>query len=753
MTTRKFQLPVSGFIKGLNTEASPLSILPSEFMDGTVNVELLNNGEARRRRGVDFIGQSNSGNFLHTIRTGLVVDELIAEAPVAVWVKITAPNGDLLERVIFDLDNSFKIYRADRASLLNFDFPDQTIDRDADFTTDQRFYTMQFAQSGNRVYFAGRHINPGYLKVASDNLTLEVTYFDVIIRDETANLDTGDKVTNLTGVGDTRWFDCVESHTSTSALEPGVGTGDWKRYWHEIFVPVPVSSPPAPWANSTAYTTAFIKRYSTDNSGSSTQIHPTAIAFFAGRLWLSGDPVFPNEVLFSQTIQDPDEEIQRYYQTADPFDAADPDLVATDGGVIAIQGAGQTFELIDTANSMFVGTSKGIFQIFGPAGVFAATDFAQVKVLDERIESADNIVRVGQEIMIFGANSIWLSQIERNLTLSTAGEAAFIDMVEDKIDTLYSGISRNNKSAARAVYDGSGKRVYYFFNKDQSAFASDHNRFNQPLQFTHVLVIDVRFLNRNLESLIPKPQGVPERTTSGAFFLYEFADTANDAKPYIGYPFIMPKISVEGLFVEAEGAVVDGIFENVVDDLGNRVVVTGPVQNEDAVAILVMRHDQGATQTQIQGGLAVLAGPNTIDWSSDVTYATSTTSLIKFGYQTGGDVLHKKGPTYIFFVFKKVETGVLVNNVDTNPGGALFRTASNFAQNTNSSLYGSAKQIYFPDRIGYAKMDGGDDGFNHTWFKHRIRGRHHVQQFTLESDGDKDFHLVGWNNQFWGKID
>ena len=51
MTTRKFQLPVSGFFNGLNTEASVLNVLPSEFMDGTINIELLQNGSIRRWRG------------------------------------------------------------------------------------------------------------------------------------------------------------------------------------------------------------------------------------------------------------------------------------------------------------------------------------------------------------------------------------------------------------------------------------------------------------------------------------------------------------------------------------------------------------------------------------------------------------------------------------------------------------------------------------------------------------------------------
>ena len=56
MSTRKLQLPVAGFTDGLNTEASVLNVLPSEFMDGTTNVVLHQNGSVRRRKGVDFLG-------------------------------------------------------------------------------------------------------------------------------------------------------------------------------------------------------------------------------------------------------------------------------------------------------------------------------------------------------------------------------------------------------------------------------------------------------------------------------------------------------------------------------------------------------------------------------------------------------------------------------------------------------------------------------------------------------------------------
>jgi hypothetical protein len=81
---------MSGFTDGLNTEASVLNVLPSEMMDGSINVELLLNGSARRRRGVDFIGRSNAGDFLQQLRTGNTNDETNQDSPSAIAARLTS---------------------------------------------------------------------------------------------------------------------------------------------------------------------------------------------------------------------------------------------------------------------------------------------------------------------------------------------------------------------------------------------------------------------------------------------------------------------------------------------------------------------------------------------------------------------------------------------------------------------------------------------------------------------------------------
>ena len=65
------------------------------MMSGSTNVELFQNGSVRRRRGIDFLGSSDAGGFLQTIRTSTVTEELRQESPAITYITLTAPMGIL----------------------------------------------------------------------------------------------------------------------------------------------------------------------------------------------------------------------------------------------------------------------------------------------------------------------------------------------------------------------------------------------------------------------------------------------------------------------------------------------------------------------------------------------------------------------------------------------------------------------------------------------------------------------------------
>ena len=766
MSTRKLQLPVSGFTDGLNTEASVLNVLPSEFMDGTTNVELFQNGSVRRRRGVDFLGASDAGGFLQTIRTSLIANELKQESPAIDFVILTAPNGSLVKKIVLDINNEFWIFDVTSDSLTNIDSPTQKIIRTVDgilhSDDSQKFVNMQFSQSGNRLFFAGKHTHPGYLQVASDNVNLEVVYINIITRNPDATGENTRKSNN------SKWYECYKAHTSASSNEPGVGA-DWEEYWFAN--DGSILSGVGAWGSGNAYTTTFNNRYDKRTSVVPSDTFPTTVDFFAGRAWFSGDPKYPNSIYFSQVVIN-DKDLEKYHQFADPFSSVDSAIVDDDGGVIAIQGAGLIIRLIAIGNSIFAGSNNGLRQLTGAAGgSFKATDFVSFGVLEDGIDGPENIVKVDDEFIVFAQDTIWRSTIQTNIYVSTTGQASFKSLSEARVETLYSAIPTNMKAAARAIYDASERRVYYFYNKLSTDFDNSYSSLQQPGYTKDVLVLDTRFQD---EILPTEQQQKARRSVKGAFFSYTFNDGANIELPYIACPFVSPDIPTVDEPVVASGVVVTNSASDPI------VVGRRAADPKDVILVLAMRKHKSSANSVISAAFASLNTTIVKDWNSSSTYARSFTSPIFAGIQTGGDALHNKNLTYIYLVFKKVESGILgTDNIDTTQGGCFMATAWDYAINkeapghskffddivtsTGVSITDSLdielykrnpmREVYHPTRFTTSLTGGGDDGYDHIHFKHRVRGRGNTFQMMFLNDNDKDYHLVGWVEQFYGKPD
>lgn len=732
MTTKKFQLNINGFTDGLNTEASVLNVLPSEFMEGTLNVELLQNGSVRRRRGIDYLGEISTDVFEATLETFATTADKDQQSPSVEKVSLTAPNGDLIERVIVSVKDEIHVYENTLTALTDPANPLQTLTTQSH--EEQEHHAMTFAQSGNRVYFAGAHTVPGYLKVDTDNTSLTVTSIDVLIRDPAAT-EANDRVSN-----NSKWYECIESHTSDTANdEPGLGTNE-SRFWFQLEGAVPGGTPA--WSNATAYDSTFIKQYNKLNTPTATDTFPTTVDFFAGRIWLSGDTQNSNIVYFSQVIAN-DADIEKFHQFADPFDADDSALVDDDGGTISIQGAGVIHQVLAVGNSIFIGSTTGVHQITGPDGVFKATNFSNNQVLTDGIAGAFNMVKADNEFFIFGQHSIWRSVLSSSLVAGEQTKTTLKNASDNRVASLYQDIPLANKAAGRAIYNNSERRIYYFFNQTRLSWDTTFNHNVQPGYTRHVLIADTRFV----DELAKAPEQI-KRDVSGAFFLYEFDDGAGSEKPYIAAPFTAPDLSTntEVVVDNAGAVVVDGAAENVTS--------ADNQEAKDSIFFLSLRRSVSGGTVTISQAFATFETANLQDWSSDSTYTISYVSPLLTGIQTLGDVNRKKAATYIYFVFKKVESGVLNgNNVDLTPGGAFLRTAWNFSTNTTSNKYSGQQQIYVPDRHSYALAGSGLDGHSHTWYKHRVRGRGNSLQVIVEADGDTDYHLIGWNEQFYGKQD
>ena len=122
-------------------------------------------------------------------------------------------------------------------------------------------------------------------------------------------------------------------------------------------------------------------------------------------------------------------------------------------------------------------------------------------------------------------------------------------------------------------------------------------------------------------------------------------------------------------------------------------------------------------------------------------YSVSFTSRVILGVQSLGDISARKAVDYITVVFK----------ITTLAGGCFMRTAWNFSTGATSNKYGGQKQVYFATRTSQGWTGIALAGIDHTWYRHRPRGRGQALSIILENEGDKDFHVIGWVQEFHGK--
>lgn len=756
MSLRTGHVEINGFTGGLNTEASVLNAQPTELMNGSVNVELTSSGSLRRRKGADFF----SSIAPTTVRSGAESAESVRESPSGFVAAISAPNGEVLRRVIIDLDNKFYIYTEAASALGDFANPLQIVDKGVNSHAQQKFYTTQFAQSSDKVFFTGRYTQPGYLEIDDDNSTFNIIYIDVNTRESATELADRVKVGAFTGgtryplspydgaefrdsdvkgmitYKDT-WYESVKQHNSDSDSEPGVGA-NWQRYWKLKKGTIPGSV--ASWASGTGYnSTGILKKYDKSIAADVSITYPTAIAFFQGRLWLGGDPQEPNRVYFSQVIIE-NEDIEKFHTENDPFDPTDPNVVADDGGTIDLRGAGAVVQLVEAGGTLWAGTTTSVQGITGADNVFSAINFAVATLINEGVNSPHAMVRVEDALYIFGEHNIWFSTVTGT---SIFAKRSTVSISDGKLQSLYGGIPFNNKASAKVLYTRNDKKLYYFYNAVWTDFDSATNSYVQPGYYTDCLILDMSF---QYDASIGRQQGTDQGDVKGAFYTYSFADTALNSVPYIALPFATRAA------IEVEDFVVDDAGNSVTDDIDVLITSADGNVSKEGIGFLLLERDTLASVTTTNAVFGKLTSINMQDWSANPAYTVSYSSTAITGVQTADNAAAKKNAPYLFFVMKPTELGVASpTGEDINEGGCFLRTAWDFATGVNNPKYSAQTQIYAANRYGSSGPDVNDDAFDAVWYKHRVRGRGHALQLIFENDGDKDFEIAGWGQTFYGK--
>lgn len=500
---------INNFVKGLITEASPLTFPQGASLD-EVNFALLRDGSRERRLGLDL--EENYG--LHD--SGLSADVLNgARVQAYRW---SVPNGNVDQDIgVIQLGN--RIYFIDlytqnpSANLLNGGAPITT----SEITND---VLMTFTTINNYLVGIANQLPQPYLftyNPYTDVVSVETAPIQVRdlwgVEDE---VDVGDRPTilspehkyNLLNQG---WLDSIVSTCgggitaidctfNTFGVYPS-NSDQWSIGRIEDLTSADVKKFDPEIASRNLVSTGQVARghFIIDlyNRGASRSAQTgltlpvdrelsriNAIAAYAGRIFYGGvlsrvvgadnrSPNLSNMVLFSQLFENKFN-LVKCYQEADPTDPGINDIVDTDGGYVLIPECSYIFALKQVKQSLFVFAINGVWEIRGDEGGFRATSYQVNKVSNIGVYAPKSIVEVNGVVYFWGVSGIYM------ITQNDFGTWDTNSLTIPTIQKLYNAIPDGSKKNARGFYDLAQNRARWMY------YSSSTKEFGEAIDIDEV---------------------------------------------------------------------------------------------------------------------------------------------------------------------------------------------------------------------------------------------------------------------------
>lgn len=698
---------------GLNTEASPLNIEAADAI-ALSNIKFNNDGTIETRPPFDFILEQSDGTFYKNINDDFTRGTTFCDAvPAATYFQIVDTNGNLRKFVLLQVGRKLLIYDAESImTLAEISNPLQEIDLTAYSNTECVFYKTRFVKDRNKVFIVNKWISLCYIALGDiGEFTLHT--LDIKVRDT-------DKYSYDYGAN---WWDklylCIKTHTRTPDTEPGKGA-NWKDYW---VVAGPENSSYLNWGGVDEYKSNIISLNEYIHGADDTTMAKQrfgSVAFACGRLWLSNYSYRSNTIYYSQTVTDDELLYQRMYSFADPLSTEDSTPVDTDGGFLVVNGADRILAITDWRGGVIAFANNGIWYISGGGGEsFNHTKFSIDRISDDGIVGEDAWTRVENTVMYFGWGGAYILTHEDYLGSAT------VKLFSEKIKSFWNGIYNYSKAQGKAMYNPTDKKLYFLCNFTAHDWNKTCNPFSQNTHCRDVLIFDMALK---------------------AWYTYSLSDDTAGTKVSFGDMFTMSGGIPESSFV------IDSVGDSVIDANSNIVLSYDSIfaDSEFVNVPVLMKKNTATSSWDIAFGRWEGSGVedfelNTVDKEVFTAYWTGA-------HQIWGDLIHQKQMPYLYILFKRIESGVLdEDGIDLTPGGCLMRIDWEWAINSKSTKYGTARQIYLPYRFNSGRHDGSEQGTDFVGTKQKVLGRGRVLQITFTKEGNKKFHIIGFNAQIGAK--
>lgn len=396
----------------------------------------------------------------------------------------------------------------------------------------------------------------------------------------------------------------------------------------------------------------------------------STVAGYASRVFYSGAnntaKGLGSRIYFSRLILDNFEDIGRCYQQNDPTSEEFSDLLDTDGGFISIPEATIIRKLHVFGPTLYVFADNGVWSISGVDDVFRASEYSVSKITDVGLRYKQSFVSAE------GRPYWWSTHGIHTLVLNDQiGSIVEQNISTPTIRSFWNELDSGQKNSAVGVYDGFNNRVVWMYKNPDVTAESVYNRF---------LIFDEVF---------------------SAFYPWYVSVSASD--------YII-------------GAIWD---PRVVDS------------DESSSGLKYFVKDK----TTNEATFADFTNTSFYDFEDD-----NYSSYAIAGYDFAGDLTIQKNAPYVTVFLERTEEGFTGNSTDgyeaIRPSSCLVSAYWDF--NTQESSTQQAYRLKFPVVVNATDLSVFDYPSTVISTRLKVRGRGRSFNLKFQSEEGKDMHLYGF---------
>jgi hypothetical protein len=439
---------------------------------------------------------------------------------------------------------------------------------------------------------------------------------------------------------------------------------------------------------------------------------PSSLCFAAGRVFYG----HKNTVYFSQILSEK-HKVGLCFQDNDPTSEDISDLLDNDGGVIPVPAADQIVLTKEVSNGIMVFANNGVWFIAGgEKGGFSATDYKITKVSSIGTDAPYSVVDTTNHIYWWSKTGIQRIEQQSGMFGAISGQFNSTNLTENTIDRLVKNIPSTVRKNVKGVFDYGTNTIHWMYATSDVGNTHFYNKF---INFN---IITESFFPWTLDYSGTIP------ALTGIYVSSDINRVANFDVMYIDENQVY--IDTELVTIQANTITAKDTF----------------IQYITAVPVLA----------DYQFTISNFNNTNYVDWEVFTSTGITYNSFVETGYEILEDAVRNKSITTIQPFFRQTEEAFVLDGTDytvDKPSSCYLTTKWDWSNTTASNRWSTKIQVYKLIRVPFVDPSNLtlNTGFNVVTTRNKVRGHGRAIQFRFECDeAGKNFDLLGWQVFYTG---